>query len=287
MSEGDQGPADSAAEGPEGQAGDLFAQELPQGYAREYTSERGNIGLAERLLLLVSKPGELFERLGSNSGWAAPILTVLVAIVFQAAVQMNFTDLEAYHERQRIKAEARMNNFQRRKLKQMSESDRRTSERMGLFGMKMAIVVMPAILTVVSLVFFALVLVALSSICKGRRSFPLALTVAAHALMIDAVRGICTASAAAATGLAMPVTNLSNLAPVEVSPALHVALRWLDPFTAAFFVFLGLGLTRSLKVKHKARAWALLALVFLVGFGLALGGTVAATKAAQMSMKGA
>jgi hypothetical protein len=110
--------------------------------------------------------------------------------------------------------------------------------------------------------------VTISTLCGGRRNFSLALTVSAHALLIEAPRSLAVGIVAAATGLPRPLTNLSGLAGPGTAPTTATLLSWVDPFALGFFALLGLGLLDTLKVQRRARA-AMLLLLFVCALCLA------------------
>jgi hypothetical protein len=268
-----------------GAAVEIAEDSLPDDHEREFESQDQENAL-DRFVMVIGAPSTLFTKMTPQKGWLAPIIFILLASLAHGIVTMNLTDLDGWYEQQLEQNYNKLPDWQKRQLDKRKDSAKRTSKKIQFFTMKASLFVWPWLKAATNLLFFASFLFITSALCKGRKSFTLCLAITAHALLIDAWRHLTMAVVAAGTGLVQVSTNMARLVEQEAAPTLYVVLKWIDPFSAAFFFLLAIGLIKSLKVKRPILAVSLLILILLAGLGLTVGFAFATSKAKSFFMKG-
>jgi hypothetical protein len=268
-----------------GTAVEIVEGSLPDDHEREFESQNRET-VVDRFIMVFGSPLTLFEELTPQKGWLAPLIVVLLSALAHGMVTMNMTDLDGWYENQLEATYHKLPDWQKRQLDKREDSAKRTSKRIKFFTMKAALFVLPWFKAVIQLGFFSCFLYLASALCRGRRSFILCSTVAAHALLVDAWSHLTMAIVAAGTGLVQVSTDASRFVELDADAVLYTILRWLDPFTLMFFFLLTLGLVKTLKVKRRLLAIILVIVILVSGFGLTVGGAYASTKAKSFFEKG-
>lgn len=268
-----------------GAAVEIEEDDLPDDHEREF-KEYKRMTLVDRILLLLGSPTVLFQTLTPASGWFTAIIVVLLSSVLTGVVSMNFTDLNGWIDDQLQTQYDQMPSWQKRQMEKMEDSQKRTQRRLQVFIVKSALFVMPWLKTFAVLGFFSGLLFLVSVVADGRRSYALCLVATAHAMLIDVLRYLSQSIVSAGTGLPITHCNFAHVVTPKDAAVLHGLLKWADPFTWAFFIYICLAACYSLKVKRPRTAIALIFGVAILGVALSVGGAMMAAKAGAMFSRG-